>query len=252
MKTLETFIQSHWKYLPYALCLAISLWLSNDTYPQYEPFRYGLFVVGLLGVILNNNKIIVMIAVIECLVSIPVVIEKVNKAESAIQSKSISVLEKQIKIVPTVKECELIQKNWDARNDCHKAIKENPKYNESVYAKIEKVKLSVSNIDLLLKTPSLIVFLIFACSLPILSIFATNHTKPVQDVTTNVRELTKEDLVKINNLISQGLKHSEIYKRFGFATRDSYNYARKKHRVTQESHNVTQIGVNATQKREVG
>ena len=223
------FIESNWKYLPYALCLAISLWLSNDTYPQYEPFRYGLFVVGLLGVILNNSKIIVTIAVIECLVSIPVVIEKVNKAESKIYVNDISKLKLQIK-----------------------SIKDNPRYNESVYAKIEKVKLSVSNIDLLLKTPSLIVFLIFACSLPILSIFATNHTKPVQEVTTNVRELTKEDLVKINNLISQGLKHSEIYKRFGFATRDSYNYARKKHRVTQDLHNVTQIGVNATQKRDVG
>lgn len=246
------FIESNWKYLPYALCLAISLWLSNDTYPQYEPFRYGLFVVGLLGVILNNSKIIVTIAVIECLVSIPVVIEKVNKAESAIQSKSIVNLEKQIKVVPTIEQCEAIKKDWQAKNDCHKSIKDNPRYNESVYAKIEKVKLSVSNIDLLLKTPSLIVFLIFACSLPILSIFATNHTKPVQEVTTNVRELTKEDLVKINNLISQGLKHSEIYKRFGFVTRDSYNYARKKHRVTQDLPNVTQIGVNATQKREVG
>lgn len=246
------FIESNWKYLPYALCLAISLWLSNDTYPQYEPFRYGLFVVGLLGVILNNSKIIVTIAVIECLVSIPVVIEKVNKAESAIQSKSIVNLEKQIKVVPTIEQCEAIKKDWQAKNDCHKSIKDNPRYNESVYAKIEKVKLSVSNIDLLLKTPSLIVFLIFACSLPILSIFATNHTKPVQEVTTNVRELTKDDLVKINNLISQGLKHSEIYKRFGFVTRDSYNYARKKHRVTQDLPNVTQIGVNATQKREVG
>ena len=246
------FIESNWKYLPYALCLAISLWLSNDTYPQYEPFRYGLFVVGLLGVILNNSKIIVTIAVIECLVSIPVVIEKVNKAESAIQSKSIVNLEKQIKVVPTIEQCEAIKKDWQAKNDCHKSIKDNPRYNESVYAKIEKVKLSVSNIDLLLKTPSLIVFLIFACSLPILSIFATNHTKPVQEVTTNVRELTKEDLVKINNLISQGLKHSEIYKRFGFVTRDSYNYARKKHRVTQDLPNVTQIGVNATQKRDVG
>lgn len=248
MKTIGLFIKSHWKHLPYALCLAISLWLSNDTYPQYEPFRYGLFIVGLLGVILNNSKIIVTIAVIECLVSIPVALEKINKGKSKIQSEPISILEKQIKEVPTFKECESIKENWNARNDCHKAIKENPKHNKVIYADIEKVKLSVSNIDLLLKTPSLIVFLIFACSLPILSIFATNHTKPVQDITTNVRELTKEDLVKINNLISQGFKHSEIYKRFGFATRDAYNYARKKHKVSQDSTNVTQIA----QKREVG
>ena len=248
MKEIGIFFNSHWKYLPYALCLAISLWLSNDTYPQYEPFRYGLFVVGLLGVILNNSKIIVTIAVIECLVSIPVVIEKVNKAESKIYVNDISKLKLQIK---KTENCERYTKDWSIR-ECQLRNEPKESHNDKINKQISELKLSVSNIDLLLKTPSLIVFLIFACSLPILSIFATNHTKPVQEVTTNVRELTKEDLVKINNLISQGLKHSEIYKRFGFVTRDSYNYARKKHRVTQDLPNVTQIGVNATQKREVG
>lgn len=178
------FIKSKSKYILYSICLAVGLWLSSDVYPEYENFRYALFVIGVLACIFGKDKIVITISVIEFLISFPVMIEKINRYENQIVMER-----KQIKesVIEVLENCDVYKKEW-AIASCNARNFELKKINNPIKQTIATQKIKVTNKEIFSKFPSMIVFIIFSCAIPLLGFFAvSNDNKPLPLVKEQVQ-----------------------------------------------------------------